>query len=219
MSDFMTKLNEIKQKMAYHPVLLGGIALIAGSLLVLGDAGTRDEIAARQAEDLRASLTQVVGDDVHDNSLLTDTIVLHAPLEFSDPGGVTVYRARKDGKVVAAAFQVVGMGYSGAIRIMMSVRANGSIMGVRVIAHAETPGLGDKIEVEKDDWIERFSGLSLQNRTTDQWKVKKDGGQFDQFSGATITPRAVVRAVHKGLAYFNAHKEEIMNEEAAANDE
>jgi len=84
-------------------------------------------------------------------------------------------------------------------------------MGVRVIQHAETPGLGDKIEARKTDWIKRFTGLSLGNRTEAQWKVKKDGGEFDQFSGATITPRAVVRAVHKGLAYFNAHRAEILD--------
>ena len=120
----MAELTNIKKKIAYHPALLGGIALIAGALLVMADAGTREQIAERQAEDLRASLTQVVGDDVHDNSLLADTIVLHAPMEFSDnASGTTVYRARKDGKVVAAAFQVIGMGYSGAIRIMMSVKA------------------------------------------------------------------------------------------------
>jgi len=211
----MAELTNIKKKIAYHPALLGGIALIAGALLVMADAGTREQIAERQAEDLRASLTQVVGDDVHDNSLLADTIVLHAPMEFSDnASGTTVYRARKDGKVVAAAFQVIGMGYSGAIRIMMSVKADGSIMGVRVIQHAETPGLGDKIEAEKTDWINHFAGLSLGNRTLDQWKVKKDGGEFDQFSGATITPRAVVRAVHKGLAYFHAHQAEILDLEA-----
>ena len=93
---------------------------------------------------------------------------------------------------------------------MMSVSRDGSIMGVRVIAHAETPGLGDKIEVAKDAWIRTFSGLSLDNQTTQQWAVKKDGGAFDQFSGATITPRAVVHAVHQGLNYFKTHRAEIL---------
>ena len=208
----MTGESNIKQKMAYHPLLLGGIALIAGTLLVLADAGTRDEIAQRQAEDLRVSLSQVVGDDIHDNSLLADTIVLHQPLQYSDSAtGITVYRARLNGKVIAAAFEVIGMGYSGPIRIIMSVGSDGNIMAVRVIAHAETPGLGDKIEIEKSNWIKYFSGLSLINRSITQWAVKKDGGEFDQFSGATITPRAVVRAVHNGLAYFNANKSTILD--------
>ena len=216
MSDEMNKLNEVKEKMAYHPILLGGIALVAGIMLVLADAGTRDAIAERQAEDLRASLTQVVRADIHDNNLLDDTLVLHAPLEFADAEtGITFYRARMKGEVVAAAFKVVGMGYSGAIDIMMCVNSDGSIMGVRVISHAETPGLGDKIEAAKSDWIERFSGLSLANRNARQWAVKKDGGEFDQFSGATITPRAVVRAVHNGLKYFNEHKTEILGTKPA----
>lgn len=213
MSDDVNKFNEIKQKMAYHPVLLGGIALIAGAMLVFADMATRGTIAERQAEDLRASLTQVMPDNIHDNNLLKDTVVLHAPLEFADhEAGITFYRARFKGEVVAAAFQVIGMGYSGAINIIMSVDRSGAILGVRVISHAETPGLGDKIEEAKSDWIKRFSGLSLANRNARQWAVKKDGGEFDQFSGATITPRAVVRAVHKGLEYFNAHKQEIFAE-------
>ena len=206
----------MKNKLAYHPILLGGIALIAGAMLVLADAGTRDAIAERQAEDLRASLTQVVPESLHDNNLLKDTVLLHAPLEFSDhETGITFYRARIKGQAIAAAFEVIGMGYSGAIHIMMAVNRDGSILGVRVISHAETPGLGDKIEVAKGDWIKRFSGLSLANRNARQWAVKKDGGEFDQFSGATITPRAVVRAVHNGLEYFNEHKQEILSAEAS----
>lgn len=208
----MIDFSRIKQKMVYHPILLGGIALIAAAMLVLADAGTRDEIKHRQAEDLQASLKQVIIANEHDNDLLADTITLHAPLEHADSEtGVTFYRARLQGKVVAAAFQVIGMGYSGPIYIMMSVRSNGTIMGVRVISHAETPGLGDKIEVAKGDWIERFGGLSLANRNKQQWAVKKDGGDFDQFSGATITPRAVVRAVHNGLLYFNEHRSTILD--------
>jgi len=209
------EFNQIKKKIVYHPVLLAGIALIAGAMLVLADAGTRDEIEKRKAEDLQASLKQVIIAKEHDNNLLNDTIILHEPLEHTDPEtGVTFYRARLQGKVVAAAFQVIGMGYSGPIYIMMSVRSNGSIMGVRVISHAETPGLGDKIEVAKGDWIERFQALSLSNRTAKQWAVKKDGGDFDQFSGATITPRAVVRAVHQGLLYFKTHRSKILELEA-----
>jgi len=117
---------------------------------------------------------------------------------------------------VATAFQVTAMGYSGEISIMMGIASDGEILGVRVISHAETPGLGDKIEAAKGDWILGFNGLSLANRTQSQWAVKKDGGEFDQFSGATITPRAVVRAVHNGLEYFNAHRQEILGTKPVA---
>jgi len=202
----------IREKLGYHPILLGGIALLAGLLLVLADAVTRSEIAARLDEDLRASLDQVIDRSLYDNNPLSDRLLLHAPLEFSDAdAGIAFYRARMKGEVVATAFRVIGMGYSGEIAIMMGIDSSGEILGVRVISHAETPGLGDKIEAAKDNWILGFTGLSLENRTQSQWAVKKDGGEFDQFSGATITPRAVVRAVHKGLQYFNAHREEILN--------
>jgi len=202
----------LKEKMGYHPLLLGGIALIAGLMLVLADTATRGEIAARLDEDLRASLDQVIDRSLYDNNPLSDRLVLHAPLEFSDnDSGIVFYRARMKGEVVAAAFQVTAMGYSGEIAIMMGLDRDGEILGVRVISHTETPGLGDKIEAAKNDWILGFTGLSLANRTQSQWAVKKDGGEFDQFSGATITPRAVVRAVHNGLEYFNDHRDEILN--------
>lgn len=209
--------DALKTKMAYHPILLGIIALIAGTMLVMADNGTRDEIARRIAEDLRRSLTQVVPDSEHDNNLLEDRIVLHEPLEFSDhEEGITIYRARLNGEVKAVALQVIGMGYSGAIRIMMSIRSDGSVMGVRVIQHAETPGLGDKIEIERDNWIEGFNGKSLASHEPHLWAVKKDGGSFDQFTGATITPRAVVRAVHQGLSYFKQHRDVILNTPTAS---
>ena len=99
---------------------------------------------------------------------------------------------------------------AGEIKLMMGIDAAGKLLGVRVLAHKETPGLGDKIEVKKGDWILRFTGLSLGNPPAARWKVKKDGGEFDQFAGATITPRGVVRAIHGGLKFFAAHKAELL---------
>jgi len=93
----------------------------------------------------------------------------------------------------------------------MGIKANGEILGVRVLSHAETPGLGDKIEAEKDDWIYSFDGLSLKRFSTEKWQVKKDGGAFDQFSGATITPRAVVKAVKQGLDLFSKYKKQMLS--------
>jgi len=208
----MSESANLKEKMAYHPLLLGIMAMVAGMLLVQANMQTKGDILKRQQEDLQASISQVITADMHDNQLLDDTLVLHDPLQYSDAeSGITFYRARIKGQVTAVAFSVIGMGYSGAIYLMMGVDQNGEILAVRVIAHAETPGLGDKIEVEKDQWINSFSGQSLDNRDTSAWAVKKDGGDFDQFSGATITPRAVVKAVHQGLKYFNEHREVILD--------
>jgi len=105
------------------------------------------------------------------------------------------------------AFETVGQGYGGAIRVLLGVDKDGRILGARVLAHTETPGLGDKIEVDRDDWILDFDGKSLGEPPPERWAVKKDGGDFDQFSGATITPRAVVKSVKQGLELFAAHRD------------
>ena len=110
-------------------------------------------------------------------------------------------------------------GYSGSIQLLVAVLADGSLAGVRVLAHKETPGLGDKIELKKSPWIQSFTGKSLQNPDEAGWGVKKDKGQFDQFAGATITPRAVVKAVHHALQYFDAHRGELLGQNASATQE
>jgi electron transport complex protein RnfG len=123
-----------------------------------------------------------------------------------------VYLAKKSGKVTAACFKFIAPdGYSGAINMIMGVDRDGNILGVRVLSHKETPGLGDKIEAGKSAWILDFVGRSLDNLTPAQWAVKKDGGVFDQFAGATITPRKSVQAIHRGLELFKAHQAQLIN--------
>ena len=185
--------------------------MLASALLGLADFNTRDAIKQRLEEDLRASLAEVVPDRLYDNNLLEDTLNIASSVDQIGAEQTLVYLGRKQGKVNAVAFRLVAPdGYSGAINLIMGVDSNGNILGVRVISHAETPGLGDKIEVSKSDWILSFVGHSLQNLTRAQWAVKKDGGEFDQFSGATITPRAVVKAVYQGLKFFENHRSELL---------
>ncbi len=185
-----------------HGVILGTFCLGFGLMLAVTDRLTAADIAARALEDRMNSLSQVIPNGIHDNNPVTDTVALK-----DDRGrDITVYRARKDGKVTGVAYEIYGSGYAGEIKLMMGVDADGKILGVRVLAHHETPGLGDKIEEKKTDWILRFTGLSIGNPPLDKWKVKKDGGQFDQFAGATITPRGVVGAVRGGLGFFAANK-------------
>lgn len=190
------------QRIGRQALLLGGFATAAAVLLVGINQLTTKPIANRLAEDLRASLNQVVPKGSYDNNLLSH------PLKLKDEAGnpVLVYRGMRNGRVSAIAWELSGQGYAGEIRLIMGVTADGSILGVRVLSHSETPGLGDKIEEKKSDWITHFSGRSLQNPTDEKWKVKKDGGVFDQFSGATITPRGVVAAIHKGLQFFQTHR-------------
>jgi len=194
-----------RKRVGYQSSLLGGFSTLAAALLMLGYNSTYEPIAQRQADDLLASLSQVLPDSLHDNNLLDNAIVI------DDRGGkpLTIYRAMKDQHITGFAYRATAQGYAGEIALMLGVRPDGELLGVRVLAHAETPGLGDKIEKEKSNWILGFNGRSLSNTSESEWHVKKDGGRFDQFSGATITPRGVVKAIHDGLIFFKQHREEL----------
>lgn len=195
---------------AYHATLLGGMALMITAILAIADLTTRDTIALRLEEDLIETLAEVIPPAIHDNKLLDDTVTLNVSGSLFGGKELIVYRALYDSKVVAAAYEVIGKGYAGDIRVLLGIDRDGKLLGVRVVSHLETPGLGDKIEVKKSSWITDFTGLSLDNPGMTLWKVKKDGGHFDQFSGATITPRAVVTATREGLIFFNEHKTAIL---------
>jgi len=194
-----------RKRIGYQAGLLGGFATLAAALLILGDDSTHRAIADRRAEDLRESLAQVLPDSMHDNNLLDNAIVI----EQRNAAPLTIYRAMKAQHITGFAWRVSGQGYGGAINLVLGVDPSGKLIGVRALSHTETPGLGDKIEVKKSPWILGFNGLSLHNTPDPDWRVKKDGGRFDQFSGATITPRGVVKAVHQGLAFFKAHRDEL----------
>ncbi len=194
------------ERIPYQAILLGACAAIAAALLLGVDNATREPIAQRKMEDLQQSLAQVVPDDLHDNNMVAKPLLLTG----ADGKEVKVYQGTKAGNVTALVWETVGFGYADEIRTIIALDPQGKILGTRVLSHKETPGLGDKIEAAKDDWITKFTGLSLGNPSEDQWKVKKDGGQFDQFSGATITPRAVVKSLHEALQFFEAHKGEML---------
>lgn len=195
------------QHVLRHGLILGAFCLGFGIVLAISDSITVDDIAARALEDRLNSLSQVIPASTHDNNLVADAITMKNERDKE----ITVYRAIREGKVTGVAYEIFGTGYAGQIKLMMGVDTQGKILGVRVLAHKETAGLGDKMEVKKGDWILRFTGLSLGNPPPDKWKVKKDGGQFDQFTGATITPRGVIDAIRSGLELFAAHKEQMMD--------
>ncbi|MDD5028517.1 MAG: electron transport complex subunit RsxG [Rhodoferax sp.] len=190
-----------------HALVLGGFSLVATLLLAVAQGLTKAPIEQRALEDLRHSLEQVIPADIHDNNPAADTLTL--PL---DSGAVRVYRARQARHVTGVAFEASGKGYSGSIRVLLGIDSQGHLLGVRVLQHAETPGLGDKIEVTRSDWITKFTGKSLGTPPEAQWAVKKDGGPFDQFAGATITPRAVVKIIRDGLRLFAANRQTLLQE-------
>ncbi len=191
----------------WRPILKAASLLLAfafiGTLLVgLSHDNTTAQIRENERIALLTQLNAIT--PPHDNDLLQDPLIVQAPEQL---GGAqtTVYRARLNQEPVAAIFSpVIAQGYSGAIRLIVAIRTDGTLAGVRVISHRETPGLGDKIEHERDPWILGFTGKHLNNPR--RWRVKRDGGDFDQFTGATITPRAIVAAVHQTLQYFAQHQ-------------
>ena len=190
-------------------------ALLLLLFTVLGTAlvaftynNTRSVIEANARANLLQNLHAMIPPERHDNDLLSDSLEVTDPDLLGTDAPVTIYRARKGGQPVAIILAPVAPdGYSGDIKLLVAIGADGTLIGVRVTAHRETPGLGDPIEAARSDWILKFTGRSLADPNEKHWAVKKDGGVFDQFTGATITPRAVVKAVKKSLIYFQRHRQ------------
>jgi Na+-translocating ferredoxin:NAD+ oxidoreductase subunit G len=192
--------------------ILIAFALAYTLLLAYTHDVTKEPIEKSEAEVRMALFSQILPDNMHNNAMLKDTINI-APNELLGNTQPTVAnRARIDNKPSAIILEALAHdGYAGDIKLLIAIKYDGSLAGVRVITHKETPGLGDYIDIAKGNWIKLFDGESLQKTSDAQndrkWAVKKDGGQFDYMAGATITPRAVVKAVHKALQYYEANKE------------
>lgn len=192
--------------MTKHPILIAGalLAMFTGAgtgLVALTHEHTAERIAANERLALLGSFAALVPPASVDNDMATDLILVHRPDRL---GAETtrVYRGRLQGEPVAAILDpIVPDGYAGPIKLLVAVRRDGTLGGVRVISHKETPGLGDRIDEAKSGWLYSFNDKSLANPALEAWKVKKDGGVFDQFTGATITPRSIVKAVKNTLLY------------------
>ncbi len=202
------------QSITRNSVLLALFA-VCTTLLIAGTyLSTREQIAIEKRRAEEKALLEIVPRDRHDNSMLDETI----PVGPEAQGlGLTeekrIYVARNAGEIVAVVIPAVAPdGYTDAIDLIVGVNADGSIAGVRALAHKETPGLGDKVDVKKSDWILGFEGRSLDNPGISGWAVKKDKGVFDQFTGATITPRAVVAATLRTLQYAQANRESLFGD-------
>ena len=196
--------------------ILALFAVAGTSLVVFTQLATKDRIAANERETLLRTLSALVPPESVDNDMVLDTLEVSDP-ELLGDATTTVYRGRKLGAPGAAVLTTkVPNGYSGPIKLLVAVRYDGSLGGVRVISHKETPGLGDKVEESRTDWIYSFTGKSLGNPPIEKWKVKRDGGVFDQFTGATITPRSIVNAVRKTLIYVKDHRDALYDKPAAS---
>jgi electron transport complex protein RnfG len=192
-------------------------AVIGTALLALTYKYTHDPIVRSEENEKLKLITQIAPVSVYDNDIMKDTAQLPADELLGNDDTSIAYLGRLNGRPSIAVMQVIAPdGYAGKIHLVIAIDRNGRIGGVRVVSHKETPGLGDYIEIAKNSWINIFNGTALNNPDDNGWKVKKDGGQFDYMAGATITPRAVVKAVHKALQYFAQHREELFKQHPPA---
>ena len=197
-----------------NSIALGTFALITGTLLATTNLATKDKIAEAQRQAEQKALLEIIPMEHHSNDLLMD--VLPVPEHFwptlglENGGNIHVARDEAGNATAWILPTVAHDGYSGDIKLIIGINSDGTIAGVRVTEHNETPGLGDKIDLKKSRWILDFNGKSLHNPSTDGWKVKKDKGEFDQLTGATITPRAVVQQAARALQYYAEDKARLL---------
>jgi electron transport complex protein RnfG len=193
---------------------------VTAAVLAAMVAATRERIAAGERRAQLEQLAALLPESGYDNDPIADRTRLVAPEGLGDAKPRTIWRARRGGVPAAAVLSVVAPdGYAGPIELLVGVDAAGTVLGVRVVAHRETPGLGDPIEEARSEWIHGFDGRALGDPPAAGWAVRRDGGQFDQFAGATISPRAVVGAVRRALEWYAAHHGEVFDAPAIAEDE
>ncbi|WP_105190382.1 electron transport complex subunit RsxG [Pseudoalteromonas sp. T1lg48] len=191
----------IVSSMVKNGAILTAFALVTTGAVTLVQQFTAPKIAIQEKKQLQGLLHQVLPESAYDNELYLDCTQVRSQ-ELGPHPSYTVYRARKQGEVVALVMQSTAPnGYSGNIELLSAIYPDGKVAGVRVTKHNETPGLGDKIEAKRSNWINSFSSQQVRSQDDRRWAVKKDGGTFDQFTGATITPRAVVGAVKNTVLY------------------
>lgn len=192
-------------------ILLWLFAVIGTAVVAVTHDLTAERIAENRRLTLLRKLQAVVPPTAYDNDLLDTTREVPPAERLGTREPTTAYLARREGEPVAVVLRAVAPdGYNGRIALLVGIYRDGRIAGVRVVEHRETPGLGDGIEEQRSDWIERFEGKSLGDPPRERWAVQRDGGAFDALTGATITSRAVVEAVKEALLYFEAHRERLL---------
>ncbi|ACJ29111.1 Electron transport complex, RnfABCDGE type, G subunit [Shewanella piezotolerans WP3] len=206
----------MKKSMLKNGLLLGLFALLCTGLVAIVNQLTYAKIKQQEQIELSRVLHQIIPDEIHDNELTEHCITIQDSDFLGTTQPLPAYIATRNGDGVAIAIETVAPdGYNGNIKIIIGLNKAGEVLGVRTLSHQETPGLGDKIELRKSDWVTKFNGLTVSSEKDKRWHVKKDGGQIDQFTGATITPRAYVNAVKLATLYFNEHKQKLLSAPAS----
>ena len=190
------------------PLILGLVTFLASGLLILSELATHERIEEQKKILLLKSLESLIPNQLHDNDLTQSTIELFEAEVLGHRKSTLAYVGIKNNSISAIALPVTSRtGYSGDIELMVGIKFNGQITTVKILEQHETPGLGDLVLENKSDWIQQFPNSSLESTGDKNWAVKKDGGSFDQITGATITPRAIVAAIKKALRYHQTNKD------------
>ncbi|PMK12293.1 electron transport complex subunit RsxG [Vibrio splendidus] len=199
-------LNAIKK----NGLVLAIFACASTGLVAVTHYLTKDQIKQQEQAQLLSVLNQVIPHNLHDNELFSACTLVEAE-DLGTEQAMPAYVATLNGEPSAIAIEAIAPdGYNGAIKVIVGMKIDGTILGTRVLSHRETPGLGDKIDLRVTDWILSFSGKQVTESNLDRWKVRKDGGDFDQFTGATITPRAVVKSVKQAVQYVNQNNQALL---------
>jgi len=212
MTDLLpTKKSAFRLPIQKNSQILALFAIACTAIVGLVNELTKDKIKAQEQQQLLTTLHSIIEPSRYDNDITQDCVTFnyHSLENSKNTKAVqTAYIARKNNNTVAVALTSKAPdGYNGNIELIIAINMDNSISGVRVLKHQETPGLGDKVELRKSNWITSFNDKKLLSKTDSRWAVVKDGGMFDQFTGATITPRAVVKAVKKTALYFESNKQ------------
>ena len=203
MNDFIKK-NKIVGRTVLVMIIFG---IIFSTILEFVHNKTNPIILKSEAEAKERLLLQVISKDLYNNDLINSFIDIKPNRRLKNMEMIKGYIARNNNEVTAVILETRAPdGYSGEIKILVGIDKNGNILGTRVIKHQETPGLGDYIDIAKSNWINIFTFSSLENTSQSEWAVKKDQGKFDYISGATITARAVTKAINEALNYFKENK-------------
>ncbi|MEZ9177425.1 electron transport complex subunit RsxG [Vibrio kanaloae] len=201
-------LNAIKK----NGLVLAIFACASTGLVAVTHELTKEQITLQEQAQLLSVLNQVIPHELHDNELFSACTLVEAEA-LGTKQAMPAYIARLNEEPSAIAIEAIAPdGYNGAIKVIVGMKIDGTILGTRVLSHQETPGLGDKIDLRVSDWILSFAGKQVTESNLDRWKVRKDGGDFDQFTGATITPRAVVKSVKQTVEYVNKNRQALLSQ-------
>jgi electron transport complex protein RnfG len=202
------------ESISRNSILLGLFAVATTAVIAGTFLNTQSAIEENIRNAEKRALLEIVPRQRHDNSMLDDFMAVNDEQQLGLRSEKKLYIAKKSGDVVAVIIPATARdGYTGDIDLIVGINTDGTVAGVRILSHRETPGLGDKVDYKKSQWVDGFIGRSLLNPLKEQWAVKRDGGEFDQFTGATITPRAVTKAVKQALEYYHSHQDDFMSKQ------